>query len=80
MMIRDAIQMYGARQLYLRGLSDSELSEHLVHWMNNCTQLSRTGMIDLCATENPDFFHRLMDVLAETALRNEDISKAVECH
>jgi hypothetical protein len=32
-------------------------------------------MVDLCATENPDFFHRLTDVLAETALRNGDISK-----
>jgi hypothetical protein len=74
MMISDAIQMYGARGLYLRGLTDSALSERLVHWMNNCTQLSSTGMVDLCATENPDFFHRLIDVLAETALRNGDIS------
>ncbi len=76
MMLSDAIQMYGTRDLYLRGLSDSALSERLVHWMNNCTQLSSTGMVDLCAAENPDFFHRLMDVLAETALRNGDISKA----
>lgn len=79
MMMSDAIQMYGARHLYLRGLSDSALSERLVHWMNNCVQLSSTGMVDLCATENPDYFHRLMDVLAETALRNGDaegISKA----
>lgn len=79
MMMSDAIQMYGARNLYLRGLSDSALSERLVHWMNNCVQLSSTGMVDLCATENPDYFHRLMDVLAETALRNGDaegISKA----
>lgn len=76
MMISDAIEMYGARHLYLRGLSDAALSERLVHWMNNCTQLSSTGMVDLCATENPDYFHRLMDVLAETALRSGDISKA----
>ena len=75
MMMSDAIQMYGARKLYLRGLSDSALSERLVHWLNNCTQLSRTGMVDLCASENPDFFLRLMDVLAETALRNGDVSK-----
>lgn len=74
MMISDAIQMYGARGLYLRGLTDSALSERLVHWMNNCTQLSSTGMVNLCATENPDFFHRLVDVLAETALRNGDMS------
>lgn len=76
MMISDAIQMYGARHLYLRGLSDTALSERLVHWVNNCTQLSSTGMVELCATENPDYFHRLMDVLAETALRSGDISKA----
>lgn len=76
MMISDAIQMYGARHLYLRGLSDSALSERLVHWMNNCLQLSSTGMINLCAIENPDYFHRLMDVLAETALRSGDISNA----
>lgn len=76
MMISDAIQMYGARQLYLRGLTDSALSERLVHWMNNCTQLSQNGMVDLRATENPDYFHRLMDVFAETALRHGDISKA----
>lgn len=74
MMISDAIQMYGARGLYLRGLTDSALSERLVHWMNNCLQLSSTGMVSLCATENPDFFHRFMDVLAETALRNGDMS------
>ncbi len=73
MMISDAIQMYGARGLYLRGLTDSALSERLVHWMNNCMQLSSTGMVNLCATENPDFFHRLVDVLAETALRNGDV-------
>jgi len=72
----DAIQMYAARQHYLRGLSDSALSERLVHWMNNCTQLSSTGMVDLCATENPDYFHRLMDVLAETTIRHGDVSKA----
>lgn len=76
MMLSDAIQMYGARHLYLRGLSDSALSERLVHWLNNCTQLSRTGMVDLCAKENPDYFHRLMDVLAETALRSGDVSTA----
>lgn len=76
MMISDAIQMYGERHLYLRGLSDSALSERFVHWTNNCKQLSSTGMVDLCATENPDFFHRLMDVLAETAIRDGDISKA----
>lgn len=76
MMISDAIEMYRARQLYLRGLTDSALSERLVHWMNNCTQLSQNGMVDLCATENPDYFHRLMDVFAETALRHGDISKA----
>jgi hypothetical protein len=76
MMISDAIRMYGARHLYLRGLSDLALSERLFHWMNNCTQLSRTGMVNLCATENPDYFHRLIDVLAETALRNGYISKA----
>lgn len=73
MMMSDVIEMYGARGLYLRGLTDSALSERLVHWMNNCTQLSNTGMVDLCATENPDFFHRFMDVLAETALRNGDM-------
>jgi hypothetical protein len=76
MMMSDVIQMYGKRGHYLRDMSDSALSERLVHWMNNCTQLSNAGMVDLCATENPDFFHRLMDVLAETALRNGDISKA----
>lgn len=76
MIISDAIQMYLERNRYLRGLSDTALSERLVHWMNNCTQLSSTGMVDLCATENPDFFHRLMDVFAETALRHGDISKA----
>lgn len=73
MTIEDAVQMYDARGLYLRGLSDSALSERLVHWLNNCTQLSSTGMVNLCATESPDYFHRLMDVLAETALRHGDI-------
>jgi hypothetical protein len=74
MMIEDAVKMYGARGLYLRGLSDSALSERLVHWLNNCTQLSSTGMVNLCATENPDYFQRLMDVLAETSLRHGDVS------
>lgn len=76
MMIDDAIKMYGSRNLYLRGLTDSALSERLVHWLNNCVQLSASGKINLCETENPDYFHRLMDVFAETALRSGDISSA----
>jgi hypothetical protein len=76
MMLEDAVHLYGGRNLYLRGLSDTALSERLVHWMNNCTQLSSTGMVNLCATENPDYFHRLMDCFAETALRHGDISRA----
>jgi len=76
MMMDDAVQLYGARGLYLRGMSDSALSERLVHWMNNCMQLSSEGKISLCATENPDHFQRLTDVLAETALRSGDVSKA----
>lgn len=75
MLISDAIRRYRARKLYLRGLSDSALSERLVHWLNNCMQLSSSGMVNLCATENPDYFHRLTDAIAETALRSGDLSK-----
>jgi hypothetical protein len=75
MMISDAVRLYESRNMYLRSLTDSALSERCAHLMNNCTQLSSTGMVILCATENPDFFERLMDVMAETAIRHGDVSK-----
>ena len=75
-MMSEAVRLYLARDSYLRGLTDSALSERLVHWVNNCTQLSSSGMVLLCATENPDFFHRLLDVISETALRHGDVSAA----
>jgi hypothetical protein len=76
MMISDIIRLYLKRDRYLRGMTDSALSERLVHWLNNCTQLSPEVMVNLCATENPDFFHRLTDTVAETALRHRDVSAA----
>lgn len=76
MNIDDAVNLYGSRDLYLRGLTDNALSERLVQCLNNCVQLSRAGQIDLCATEFPDYFQRLMDVLAETSMRHGDIASA----
>lgn len=51
------------------------LSERTVHLMNNCFQLDRNSMVQLCIKENPNMFMRLMDAFAETTIRHGSVQK-----
>ena len=66
----DFTRIYVARERYLRSMPEEALSERLVHFMNVCVKLDQNSMVQLCATENPDMFMRLMDILAEIGLRH----------
>ena len=64
------IDLYIERGKYLESMPDSALSERLVHLLNNCVKLDHKSMIQLCATEQPAIFARLLDTFAETTLRH----------
>lgn len=72
------IQSYLGRKRYLSSVPKRDLSERLVHLLNNSVQLDHESMLELLIAEQPDMFCRLLDVIAETALRNESVVAAQE--
>lgn len=68
--MQHGVRLYIDRGRYLSSVPDDALSERLVHLLNNCVKLDHKSMVQLCATDEPDMFMRLVDVFAETALRH----------
>lgn len=58
-------------------MPDKELSERLVHLLNNCVRLDHESMVQLCIKEQPNMFKRLLDVFAETSLRHGSVSSGL---
>ena len=71
--MQECTDRYLARRRYLAAMPETALSERLVHLVNNCVRLDAHSMVQLRATEDPDMFMRLLDVLAEIGIRHGGI-------
>jgi hypothetical protein len=68
--MHECIERYRARNSYLAAMPEEALSERLVHLMNNCLALGADGRVRPRASDDPDMYTRLLDVLSEIGLRH----------